>query len=47
MDQAGFEKLIDGIKIKWTPTKENINTLTTFGEDFIEKLNKTIGDLDA
>src|SRR6056297_2636920 len=36
MDTSGFRKVIDGIKIKWTPTKENKDTLRAFGVEFIE-----------
>lgn len=39
MDTSGFRKVIDGIKIKWTPTKENKDTLRAFGVEFIEKLD--------
>lgn len=39
MDKAGFDKVIDGIKIKWTPTEENNKTLRAFGENFIAELN--------
>ena len=47
MAKAGFEKVIDGIKVKWTPTKENKNTLKQFGIDFIKTLDQNNGETNA
>lgn len=40
MDRSGFNKIVDGIKVKWTPTEENINTLRSFGKQFIRNLDQ-------
>ena len=40
MDRSGFNKIVDGIKLKWTPTEENINTLRSFGKQFIQNLDQ-------
>lgn len=39
MDSANFTKVLDGIKVKWTPTEEKVKALNTFGRHFIKKIN--------
>mgnify|MGYP006286243063 CR=1 FL=1 len=39
MDSAGFNKVIDGVKVKWTPNQKNIDYLNSFGSNFIKKID--------
>lgn len=38
MEKAGFNKVLEGIKMKWTPTDEDQVSLRDFGETFISQL---------
>src|SRR6056297_2427093 len=39
MDASGFEKVKEGIKVKWTPEDDAVEKLRAYGEDFVKQLD--------